>query len=211
MATKTEIYTAELCSRTYNGTANRYPNSSGTESPAATHGSYGSNGNWIGMIRLPVNLKGMRIKAVKLTMTANSAGSSSQKTVYFRTSNYQTKDASGTGSIYPNAYLGSHTAVFRNQTTEFNLSGDFLKGVAEYFAAGNQMLILYDSTGSSDVNYCRFTEVLITVTYSNANTIMLKRDGVWVECEVYYRENGVYKQCTPYYCKNGIWHECTVE
>lgn len=161
------------------------------------------------MVRLPVSLKGMKIKAVKLTMTANSAGSSSSKTVYFRTSNYQTKDASGTGSIYPNAYLGSHTAVFRNQTTEFSLAGSFLTDVAEYFSAGNQMLILYDSTGSSESNYCRFTEILITVTYSNANTVKIKRDGVWIECEVYYRQNGVYKQVTPFFREDGSWWECS--
>ena len=204
MATVTETYTAELDSRTATGTLNR-------NEGHATHGAYGSNGNWVGMIRLPVSLKGMRIKAIKLSMQANSAGSTSEKTVYFHTSNYQTKDAEGTGSIFPNEYLGSHTAVFRNETTEVNLAGDFLTKTAEYFAAGNQMLILYDTTGSSYENYCRFISVEITVTYSNANTVMFKRNGEWVECEVYYRENGVYKQVTPYYRKNGVYHECTVE
>lgn len=209
MATVTETYTAELCSRTYGGTANRYPNASGTESPAATHGTYNGT-SWVGMVRLPTKLTGMRIKAIKLRLTANTAGSTASKVVYIYSSNHQTTDAEGKGSIYPNALLGSIAGAFRNTTTEVSLGGDLLTSVAEYYAAGNQMLILYDPTDNTD-NYCRFTTIEITVTYSNANTVMLKRDGVWKECEVYYRENGVYKQVTPYYRKNGVYHECTVE
>lgn len=166
MATYTNTYYATLCSRTYNGTANRYPNSSGTESPAATHGYYGSNGNWIGMVLLPVYLSGYSISGITLRMTANSAGTSSNKTVYIYSSNYQTTSASGKGSIYPDELLGSISGVFRSQTTTVQLSGSLLSNVAEYLGSGKQMLILYDPT-ASESNYCRFTSVEATITYSD--------------------------------------------
>ena len=187
----TETYTATLCSRTYNGTANRYPNSSGTESPAATHGYYGSNGNWIGMVLLPVSLAGKRIKAITLAMTGNAAGTASSKTVYIYSSNYQTTTASGKGAIYPKDQLGSINGVFRNQTTTVSLSGRLLANVAEYYSSGGQMLVLYDPT-ASEANYCRFTDITIEITYGNAGTVMYKHNGVWEECEIDYMVNGVY-------------------
>lgn len=204
----TETYTATLCSRTYNGTANRYPNASGTESPAATHGYYGSNGNWIGMVLLPVSLAGKRIKAITLTMTGNAAGTASSKTVYIYSSNYQTTTATGTGSIYPKDQLGSISGVFRNQTTTVSLSGRLLANVAEYYSSGGQMLVLYDPT-ASEANYCRFTDITIKVTYGNSGTVMYKHNGVWGECEVYYMVNGVYEQVIPHYMKNGVYEECS--
>ena len=204
----TETYTATLCSRTYNGTANRYPNASGTESPAATHGYYGSNGNWIGMVLLPVSLAGKRIKAITLTMIGNAAGTASSKTVYIYSSNYQTTTATGTGSIYPKDQLGSISGVFRNQTTTVSLSGRLLANVAEYYSSGGQMLVLYDPT-ASEANYCRFTDITIEITYGNAGTVRYKHNGVWEECEVYYKVNGVYEQVIPHYKKNGVYEECS--
>lgn len=204
----TETYTATLCSRTYNGTANRYPNASGTESPAATHGYYGSNGNWIGMVLLPTSLKGKRIKAITLTLTGNSAGTTSSKTVYIYSSNHQTTTATGTGSIYPKDQLGTISGIFRNQTTTVSLSGSLLANVAEYYSSGGQMLVLYDPT-ASEANYCRFTDITIEVTYGNSGTVMYKHNGVWEECEVHYMVNGVYEQVIPHYMKNGVYEECS--
>ena len=204
----TETYTATLCSRTYTGTANRYPNSSGTESPAATHGSYGDNGNWIGMVLLPTSLKGKRIKAITLTLTGNSAGTTSSKTVYIYSSNHQTTTATGTGSIYPKDQLGTISGIFRNQTTTVSLSGSLLANVAEYYSSGGQMLALYDPT-ASEANYCRFTDITIEVTYGNSGTVMYKHNGVWEECEIYYMVNGVYEQVIPHYMKNGVYEECS--
>lgn len=223
MATTETVY-ADLCSRTYNGTANRYPNSSGSESPAATHGYYGSNGNWVGMVRLPVNLTGKIITAITLTMTANTAGTTSSKTVYIYSSNYQTSSASGKGSIFPNAQLGSISGRFRNATTEVDLSGSLLSNVAEYLARGNQMLILYDPT-ASESNYCRFTSIIARITYEEQSTIdpdpepnpdptvsyktvKILYKGSWVECKVHYRYKGAYVLCNPHYRYGGRYIDC---
>ncbi len=205
-ASNVEIHTATLCSRTYNGTANRYPNSSGTESPAATHGYYGSNGNWIGMVLLPASFKRKKIMGIKMTMTANAAGTSSNKIVYIYSSNYQTTTASGKGSIYPNMQLGTIGGTFRNQTTTVTLTGSLLEEVAKYLEAGNQMLILYDPT-ASESNYCRFTNIVFEITLGNL--VKYCYNGRWVLCRVYYRYDGKWVLCAPYYHHKGKWIECS--
>lgn len=177
MATYTRTYTASLCSRTYNGTANRY------QGEAATHGYYGSNGNWVGMVLVPVYLSGYRISAINMTLTGNAAGTTASKTVYIYTSNYQTFDAKGKGSIYPSMQIGSISGRFRNNTVTVSLTGSLLSGVADYLASGNQMLILYDPTESS-ANYCRFTSISLEITYSDPISF------VWTDNNVYVSQNG---------------------
>lgn len=204
----TETYTATLCSRTYNGTANRYPNASGTESPAATHGYYGSNGNWIGMVLLPASLAGKQIKAITLTLTGNAAGTTASKTIYIWSSNYQTTGAVGKGSIYPKSQLGTISGVFRNQTTTVSMSGSLLTNVADYYASGGQMLVLYDPT-ASEANYCRFTDIIIGITYGSSGTVKYRHNGTWVACNVYRRINGAYVQVIPHYRKDGVYRTCS--
>lgn len=165
MATYTNTFTATLCSRAYTGTANRYDGIK--ESPAAaTVGSY-SGTNWVGMVLVPVSLSGYRISSISLKLTANAAGSAKTKTVYIYSSNYQTTDASGRGSVYPKDQLGSISGNFRNSTVTVDLSGSLLSNMADYFSSGYKMLIFYDPYSSASDNYGRFTSVQVTITYSD--------------------------------------------
>lgn len=200
----TETYTADLNSRTYTGTANR-------NEGHATHGNYqNGNGDWVGMVRLPVSLKGKRITAITMRLTANTAGSTSSKTVYIWSSNFDSPDEKGTGSIFPNQQLGSIDGRFRNATTEVKLSGDLLEKVAECYSLGERMLILYDPTSHID-NYCRFTNIEITVTYeeSSTGTVKYKVNGEWVKCKVHLMVNGMYEQVIPHVMVNGMYEECS--
>lgn len=122
------------------------------------------------MVLLPVSMSGYKITGITLKLVGNSAGTTSSKTVYIYSSNYQTTTASGKGSIYPKSQLGSISGVFRNQTTTVKLSGSLLSNVAEYYESGYKMLILYDPTESSS-NYCRFTSIDITIEYSDPVTL----------------------------------------
>lgn len=206
MADSVVSLSCTLCSRSYTGTANRYPNASGTESPAATHGTY-SGTSWVGMVLLPQSFEGLKIKSVKMTLTGNTAGTTASKTVYIWSSNYQTTSATGTGSIYPKSQLGTISGSFRNNTVTVTLSGSTLSAVSEYLATGGRMLILYDPYGSSN-NYCRFTSITIEITYGSAqHTVMYYHNGLWYECIVKYYKNGIWHDVNPYYRKNNVWHE----
>lgn len=199
-----------LCSRTANGTRNRYDGIS--EFPAAaTHGYYGSNGNWVGMVLLNTSLAGLDITGIHVSMTANAAGSTGNKSVYFYTSNYQTTTASGKGSIYPNSMLGAVSGTFRNETTEIDLTGSLLTGMASYLSGGSQMLILYDPNGST-ANYCRFTGITLTISYrtyvETQKTVKIRHNGQWVECAVAVRQNGRWvEDCEVNIRKGGQWVE----
>lgn len=199
-----------LCSRTANGTSNRYDGIN--EFPAAaTHGYYGSNGNWVGMVLLNTSLAGLDITGIHVSMTANAAGSTGNKSVYFYTSNYQTTTASGKGSIYPNSMLGSVSGIFRNETTEIDLTGSLLTGMASYLSGGSQMLILYDPNGST-VNYCRFTGITLTINYrtyvETQKTVKICHNGQWLECAVAVRQNGRWvEDCEVNIRENGQWVE----
>lgn len=199
-----------LCSRTANGTRNRYDGIN--EFPAAaTHGYYGSNGNWVGMVLLNTSLAGLDITGIHVSMTANAAGSTGNKSVYFYTSNYQTTTASGKGSIYPNSMLGSISGTFRNTTTEIDLTGSLLTGMASYLSGGSQMLILYDPNGST-ANYCRFTGVTLTINYrtyvETQKTVKICHNGQWLECAVAVRQNGRWvEDCEVNIRQNGQWVE----
>lgn len=196
-----------LCSRTENGTSNRYDGVNETPA-AATHGSYGSNGNWIGMVLLNTNLSGLDITAIHLSMTANAAGTTSNKSVYFYSSHYQTTTASGKGSIYPNSMLGSISGTFRNMTTETDLTGNLLTEMVNYLSGGNQMLILYDPNGSA-ANYCRFTNITLTINYrtyvEDKKTVMIRRNGQWVECTMVIKRNGQWEECAVSIKRNSGW------
>ena len=199
-----------LCSRTANGTRNRYDGIN--EFPAAaTHGYYGSNGNWVGMVLLNTSLAGLDITGIHVSMTANVAGSTRNKSVYFYTSNYQTTTASGKGSIYPNSMLGAISGTFRNTTTEIDLTGSLLTSMAIYLSGGSQMLILYDPNGST-ANYCRFTGVTLTINYrtyvEDKRTVKIRHNGQWVECAVAVRKNGHWvEDCEVNIRKGGQWVE----
>lgn len=197
----TETFTAELNSRYYNNP------DEGTRQGVATHGTWDGL-SWVGMVLLPISLKGKRITAIKLTMTANTAGTTSEKTVSFYSSNHQSASAEGKGSIFPKEFLGSAHAAFRNTTTVVKLSDSFLTEVAEYFSNGNQMLILYDPSSTVD-NYCRFTNITFEITYGEKGTVGFKRDGMWEECEVYYMRNGVYERVIPHIMVDGTYEECS--
>lgn len=197
-----------LCSRTANGTSNRYDGIKETPA-AATHGSYGNNGNWVGMVLLNTNLSGLDITAIHLSMTANTAGSTSNKNVYFYSSNYQTTTAVGKGSIYPNSMLGSISGTFRNATTEIDLTGSLLTNVAAYLSEGKQMLLLFDPNGSA-ANYCRFTSVTLTIIYrtyvEDQKTVMLKQNEKWTEYTINIKQNGQWiEDCEVYIKQNGQW------
>ena len=206
----TVTVTCTLCSRTATGTRNRYDGIS--EFPAAaTHGYYGSNGNWVGMVLLNTSLAGFDITGIHVSMTANAAGSTGNKSVYFYTSNYQTTTASGKGSIYPNGMLGSISGTFRNTTTEIDLTGSLLTSMASYLSGGSQMLILYDPNGST-ANYCRFTGVTLTINYrtyvEDKRTVKIRHNGQWVECSVAIRKNGHWvEDCEVFIQQNGKWTE----
>lgn len=206
----TVTVTCTLCSRTATGTRNRYDGIS--EFPAAaTHGYYGSNGNWVGMVLLNTSLAGFDITGIHVSMTANAAGSTGNKSVYFYTSNYQTTTASGKGSIYPNSMLGSISGTFRNTTTEIDLTGSLLTSMASYLSGGSQMLILYDPNGST-ANYCRFTGVTLTINYrtyvEDKRTVKIRHNGQWVECAVAVRKNGHWvEDCEVFILQNGKWTE----
>lgn len=205
----TVTVTCTLCSRTATGTRNRYDGIS--EFPAAaTHGYYGSNGNWVGMVLLNTSLAGFDITGIHVSMTANAAGSTGNKSVYFYTSNYQTTTASGKGSIYPNSMLGSISGTFRNATTEIDLTGSLLSGMASYLSAGNQMLILYDPNGNA-ANYCRFTRITLTINYriytEEKKTVMIKQIGQWVECTVAIKRNEQWEECAVFIKRNNEWIE----
>lgn len=199
-----------LCSRTANGTRNRYDGIN--EFPAAaTHGYYGSNGNWVGMVLLNTSLAGLDITGIHVSMTANAAGSTGNKSVYFYTSNYQTTTASGKGSIYPNSMLGSVSGTFRNETTEIDLTGSLLTGMASYLSGGSQMLVLYDPNGST-ANYCRFTGITLTISYrtyvETQKTVKIRHNGQWVECAVAVRQNGRWvEDCEVFILQNRKWTE----
>lgn len=205
---ETDYLSCGLCSRSYTGTANRYPNSSGTESPAATHGTY-SGTSWVGMVLIPKNYQGKKISSIKLTLTGNAAGTTASKTVYIWSSNYQTTSAVGKGSIYPKSLLGSISGKFRNNTVTVTLSGSLLSNVVDYLAIGGQMLILYDSTGSSS-NYCRFTSISAEITYGNAqNTVMYYTGSYWDECTMLYYTGSIWEEVNPYYLNGQTWEECS--
>lgn len=199
-----------LCSRPVNGTRNRYDGIN--EFPAAaTHGFYGSNGNWVGMVLLNTSLAGLDITGIHVSMTANAAGSTGNKSVYFYTSNYQTTTASGKGSIYPNSMLGSISGTFRNATTEIDLTGSLLTEMASYLSGGSQMLILYDPNGST-ANYCRFTGITLTINYrtyvETQKTVKICHNGQWLECAVAVRQNGRWvEDCEVNIRGNGQWVE----
>lgn len=206
----TMTVTCTLCSRTATGTRNRYDGIS--EFPAAaTHGYYGSNGNWVGMVLLNTSLAGFDITGIHVSMTANAAGSTGNKSVYFYTSNYQTTTASGKGSIYPNSMLGSISGTFRNTTTEIDLTGSLLTSMASYLSGGSQMLILYDPNGST-ANYCRFTGVTLTINYrtyvEDQRTVKIRHNGQWMECAVAVRKKGHWvEECEVFIRQNGKWTE----
>lgn len=206
----TMTVTCTLCSRTATGTRNRYDGIS--EFPAAaTHGYYGSNGNWVGMVLLNTSLAGFDITGIHVSMTANAAGSTGNKSVYFYTSNYQTTTASGKGSIYPNSMLGAISGTFRNTTTEIDLTGSLLTSMASYLSGGSQMLILYDPNGSTS-NYCRFTGVTLTINYrtyvEDQRTVKIRHNGQWMECAVAVRKKGHWvEECEVFIRQNGKWTE----
>lgn len=191
--------TAALYSRTHDGTANR--------DGYATHGTYSTN-TWVGMVVLPESFYGKRITGVAMTVTANEAGTTATKTVYFYSSNHQSPNTAGTGSIFPKDELFFVKYPFRNTTVRFVLADDRLARVANYLANGGRMLVLYDPT-SDENNYCRFTNVVIEITYEDYGTVAHKVNGEWVPCEVLVRRNGVYYKYQPLIKENGEWKECT--
>ena len=144
-----------------------------------------------------------------MTLTGNAAGTTASKTVYIWSSNYQTTSAVGTGSIYPKSLLGSIYGSFRNNTVTVTLSGSLLSNVVDYLASGGQMLILYDSTGSSS-NYCRFTSISAEITYGNAqNTVMYYTGSYWDECTMLYYTGSIWEEVNPYYLNGQTWEECS--
>ena len=163
----TATYTASL--RTLSYTAEGVIDSS-----EATQEYYTAGANRVGLLHFPgMNMTNKVITGIQITATASRAGYGlgRDKVVYLRASNYQATSQSGVkGSAFVGASLGTFVGQFYGNTSSYTLSGGLLTNLANYFAAGNNTLILYnpDPEQSSQVyskNYLKWTAASITITY----------------------------------------------
>ena len=166
----TATYTASL--RTLSYTAEGVIDSS-----EATQEYYTAGANRVGLLHFPgMNMTNKVITGIQITATASRAGYGlgRDKVVYLRKSNYQATSQSGVkGSAFVGAPLGTFVGQFYGNTSSYTLSGGLLTNLANYFAAGNNTLILYnpDPEQSSQVyskNYLKWTAASITITYQEA-------------------------------------------
>jgi len=168
VATYTRTFTASLGSRITTATQNR------SDISAATHGYYSSNGTWVGIVHFSeLNLSGYNIDAVKLTLTANSAGGTGSKTIYLNRAVYQALNPTSiSGSNLVGSSIGTISGKYRSATVTNALSGSTLANMASYLASGGNTIILYHSESavsgqSYSANYSRFTSISMEVTYSD--------------------------------------------
>lgn len=209
-----EYIQCQLCSRTTNGTANRYPNASGTEQPAATHGTWNGQ-NWVGMIYIPRNLKGAKFSVISLILTANNAGTTDEKTVsiYSANAEHQSIPVSGQGGrgdTFLGYYLANVTGRFRN-AVDMAVGVSDINAVGNYLSAGNQMLLLYDSSGNQS-NYCRFTSVTLYIEYTDGSgsTVMyFTAQGVWQPCNLYFYDGSTWRRVNVNFYDGGGWRRCS--
>lgn len=168
----TATYTASL--RTLSYTAEGVIDSS-----EATQEYYTAGANRVGLLHFPgMNMTNKVITGIQITATASRAGYGlgRDKVVYLRKSNYQATSQSGVkGSAFIGASLGTFVGQFYGNTSSYTLSGGLLTNLANYFAAGNNTLILYnpDPEQSSQVyskNYLKWTAASITITYQEADS-----------------------------------------
>lgn len=166
-------YTASLRTR-------KAASSSNSKSNAACQGYYLNTYNYVGIIHFPgMALAHKVIKSISLSVTSAAAGygASHTKTVYLRGSNYQAASQSGvTGLDYCGEELGTFSGSFFENTGSYNLTGTLLKNLADYFAAGNNTLCLYNPTPEETSHgysscYLQWTECSITVTYDEPVSI----------------------------------------
>lgn len=115
--------------------------------------------------------------SLKVTSATAGYGAGHTKTVYFRKSKYQAVAQSGiTGAGYVGDALGTLDGSFYSNTTTNTISGTLLTNMAAYFSAGNNTLCIYnpnpvESAKGYSENYLQWTEVIITVTYTEAASV----------------------------------------
>ena len=137
----TATYTASL--RTLSYTAEGVIDSS-----EATQEYYTAGANRVGLLHFPgMNMTNKVITGIQITATASRAGYGlgRDKVVYLRASNYQATSQSGVkGSAFVGASLGTFVGQFYGNTSSYTLSGGLLTNLANYFAAGNNTVLLYN-------------------------------------------------------------------
>ena len=166
----TATYTASL--RTLSYTAMGTVGSS-----AATQEYYTQEANRIGLLHFPgMDMTNKVILGIQFTITAASAGYGlwRDKVVYLRKSNYQAvSQADVKGSAFVGDALGTFTGNFYGNTSSYSMSGTLLTNLSDYFAAGNNTVLLYNpdpekSSQGYSTNYLQWTAVSMTVTYQEA-------------------------------------------
>lgn len=166
----TATYTASL--RTLSYTAEGVIDSS-----EATQEYYTAGANRVGLLHFPgMNMTNKVITGIQITATASRAGYGlgRDKVVYLRKSNYQATSQPGVkGSAFVGAPLGTFVGQFYGNTSSYTLSGGLLTNLANYFAAGNNTVILYNpdpeqSSQGYSKNFLKWTAASITITYQES-------------------------------------------
>lgn len=122
-------------------------------------------------------LTGKNITSINFSITSDRAGGTSDRTVQFWSSQYQSVyGGQAYGSNYANNSLGSYTSLFYNNTQNFTLnSGTLFNNIASELSQGHIAFVIYnpneggtEGTGRHSTNYLKWTSVSITVTYGDA-------------------------------------------
>ena len=165
---------------------------------------------------IDIAFKDTKINSVIIKFVTQNAGQSgTTRSIVWRKSKIQGMDTSVKGSAYVGDaiitssglyYSGTHTITLNKDT-----NADAFNTLCEYFSAGNNTLVIFNSDESQygsqnwSKNYCCVNSCTITVEYVKGGILHRWNGTSWSEHTVQAYINGEWVDVTPHCYKNGEW------